>query len=708
MTKIALDFHKIAILCLHSTLENCDLKRELKSSIYNCDIFCIQFSEYGKSKTDGGDRKFGYVMKALLPLALEYHLKSRPLEVSNTACQWAKKYTGSATPEDGDVKAVAGQDSEMIQAFNQEYMNHIAESEQPPPACEGANVTSYSKVTHAITQINNKRKENLLLLFEYLKDQGWVKGSAAGTTSHEMNQSGAGFANAVFLFRKKLEAAGQLESHIGTLKWYTDFNEVYQHPTYEYHGTTADRMRTISLFRLMAVLMMPEETGSGAMKPKAQAKVRDMENWKRWYDNMLNVNKGMAGVIKPDYTGYHHHGFYGPGYVPHALHAAGISHYLIKGTSFTSGASDLAGRENLKKALGVLKVVSVKYSTPNSISGRFPGYSRGILARTVAPFAYLAISSPSFADGGETELGELGNLTTSEAKTFLRLYDVGTEEDCGNTEGDLTTRELKEDLCEGRFRSLIRYYNSLGSLQLMQKVKEKADSESLVKENSPTGHWAKNFAAMSIHRRENWAVTMKGFNNFVWDTEMSSNQNVFGLYQSHGALQIANSEDELKRFDIESGWDWTKIPGTTTISFNFTDLLTISDNRRLNPQKLAGGVTFSGKTPYESSNGAFGMDFEQPSYKLTANSPFENVDFKFKKSVFFEDDLLMCLGSRIESQGLTNGAKTITTLFQNKLLATDAPTATSGINKCGNGSAKTPDAWGAVSSVVLEDITGNR
>ena len=217
-------------------------------------------------------------MKALLPLALEYHLKSRPLEVSNTACQWAKKYTGSATPEDGDVKAVAGQDSEMIQAFNQEYMNHIAESEQAPPACEGANVTSYSKVTHAVTQINNKRKENLLLLFEYLKDQGWVKGSAAGTTNHEMNRSGAGFANAVFLFRKELEAAGQLESHIGTLKWYTDFNEVYQHPTYEYHGTTADRMRTISLFRLMAVLMMPEETGSGNMKPKAQAKVRDMEN----------------------------------------------------------------------------------------------------------------------------------------------------------------------------------------------------------------------------------------------------------------------------------------------------------------------------------------------------------------------------------------------------------------------------------------------
>ena len=649
-------------------------------------------------------------MKALLPLALEYHLKSRPLEVSNTVCQWAKKYTASATPEDGDVKAVASQDSAMIQTFNQEYRNHVADNgQQPPDACVGADATSYSKVKHAITQINNKRKENLLLLFEYLKDQGWVKGSAAGSTSHEMNQSGAGFANAVFLFRKELEAAGQLESHIDTLKWYTDFNEIYQHPTYEYHGTTADRMRTILLFRLMAVLMMPEEAGSETTKPKAEAKVRDMENWRRWYNNILTVNKGVAGLIKPDYTGFHHHGYYGPAYVPHALHVAGISHQLIKGTSFSSGTqSDIAARENLKKALDVLKVVSVKYSTPNSISGRFPGYSRGILAATVAPFAYLAVSSPSFADGAETELGELGNLATSEAKTFLRLYDLGDEEDCGDTAGDRTTRALKQDLCEGRFRSPIRYYNSLGSLQIMQKVKSKADGQSLVGENSPTGHWAKNFAAMSIHRRDNWAVTMKGFNRFIWDTEMSSNENVFGLYQSHGALQISNSEDELKRLDVENGWDWTKIPGTTSIAFNFTDLLTISNNRRLNPKKLAGGVTFSGKDPYESSNGAFGMDFEQPSYKLTANSPFENVDFKFKKSVFFEDDLLLCLGSRIETENVANGAKTITTLFQNKFLTTDAPNATTGVNKCGVGSVKAPNDWGAVTSVVLEDITGNR
>ena len=44
---------------------------------------------------------------------------------------------------------------------------------------------------------------------------------------------------------------------------------------------------------------------------------------------------------------------------------------------------------------------------------------------------------------------------------------------------------------------------------------------------------------------------MKGFNKYVWDYEASSNQNVYGLYQSHGALLVANSEASLKTLDID-------------------------------------------------------------------------------------------------------------------------------------------------------------
>ena len=63
-----------------------------------------------------------------------------------------------------------------------------------------------------------------------------------------MNNAGAGFMSAVFLLRKELQAAGNLPDYLATMKWYNDFGEVYQDP-FEYAGTTADRMRTISLWR---------------------------------------------------------------------------------------------------------------------------------------------------------------------------------------------------------------------------------------------------------------------------------------------------------------------------------------------------------------------------------------------------------------------------------------------------------------------------
>ena len=65
-------------------------------------------------------------------------------------------------------------------------------------------------------------------------------------------------------------------------------------------------------------------------------------------------------------------------------------------------------------------------------------------------------------------------------------------------------------------------------------------------------------------------MTIKGFNRFVWDFEGSTRvgkpENVYGTYQSHGSMLIANSEEALKAHDINNGWDWTKIPGATTMS----------------------------------------------------------------------------------------------------------------------------------------------
>ena len=205
----------------------------------------------------------------------------------------------------------------------------------------------------------------------------------------------------------------------------------------------------------------------------------------------------------------------------------------------------------------------MKYSSPNSVSGRFPGFTRAILAKNFPGYAYAGATAPSLNDDGS--LGEISTLDTDKIKMFLRLYDTSNS-------------DVNEYLQDGSIFTSIYYLNSLGSINILEEISTRAAALNIQAESSPKGFWSKNYAAFVIQRRDDWAVSCKGFNKFVWDFEASGNQNVFGLYQSHSALLVANSEESLKTHDIDNGWDWTRHPGTTTIKMNLEQL--ISENRR--------------------------------------------------------------------------------------------------------------------------------
>ena len=98
---------------------------------------------------------------------------------------------------------------------------------------------------------------------------------------------------------------------IDTSKWYNDFGEVYQTPRFEYNGTIVDKMIAVMLFRPMIVLIVLTGTGD-----EIKARQRDMDALKKWMNNALTINKAFGGVIKPDYTGFHHMAFYGSAYIP--------------------------------------------------------------------------------------------------------------------------------------------------------------------------------------------------------------------------------------------------------------------------------------------------------------------------------------------------------------------------------------------------------
>ena len=645
-------------------------------------------SKFGKSKTQGGDKKFSSIFNNVLhPLSQEYYIKSRSIEVNHAACAFAKIYkcTQGKTPTNGDVKAITGK-----------TFKNLFKSKYPPPAsiassphlktCSDVSKPCLDYVKELINIVNNKRKEKILKLFDYIKDQGFDKGSTLG--SNEFEALGMlGFYHSAFLMRSELKAKGKLNDVISTMKWYSDFGEIYQ-TNFEFNGTNADIARTIMLFRLLTVLAMPE----GNDKQKKE-KIRDMEALKSWFHNALCINEGLAGLIKPDFTSFHHQAFYGSAYAAEALHTAALISYLLQGTKF---ALEERARERLVNALKVLRIVAVRYSTPSSIGGRFPSYTRAVLAEHVPAYAYLA-ANPS---------GKVMSLNTdlAEVRMFRRLYK--------HTSGTCTGT-LNSKLCNGNV-GRIYYFNTLGSLEIMKKVESLASPYgrywNYKAEPSAEGHWCKQFAALSIHRREDWAVTVKGFDKYVWDFEHSPTENVYGMYASHGAMLIANSESALSSKDVSNGWDWRKIPGTTVINVDLSKMR-LSTHRYYDTSadSMAGGVELKGST--SPRIGIFGMAFVQPSY----NTPyFSKVKFSFKKSVFFYDDVIVSLGSNIQYTAPADHEDEVhTALFQDKMrdtvdIRSGEDTKIKDVYRCNDGGkAGKTTSWGD-KPVVLVDVNGNR
>ena len=70
-------------------------------------------------------------------------------------------------------------------------------------------------------------------------------------------------------------------------------------------------------------------------------------------------------------------------------------------------------------------------------------------------------------------------------------------------------------------------------------------------------------------------------------------------------------------------------------------------HRYYQPKELAGGVRLVGGGDHAA--GVFGMDFSQPPYRWETGAFQANINFAFKKSVFFADFVIICLGSGVTS-----------------------------------------------------------
>lgn len=180
-----------------------------------------------------------------------------------------------------------------------------------------------------------------------------------------------------------------------------------------------------------------------------------------------------------------------------------------------------------------------------------------------------------------------------------------------------------------------------------------------------------NHSSAGFFRHENWVAFTKGFTDGLWGTEAYKKSNRYGRYQSYGALEILYPGDESDNGYHHETWNWNYNPGTTVIRLPWSKLHAERERvDELQEKGFAGALTFKKKQgDFLSENygdiGLFAMDFrerEDLGFGTTHSSNNHNSSFTFKKSNFFFDDLIVCLGSGISNDDPTNN--TITTLFQ--------------------------------------------
>lgn len=145
----------------------------------------------------------------------------------------------------------------------------------------------------------------------------------------------------------------------------------------------------------------------------------------------------------------------------------------------------------------------------------------------------------------------------------------------------------------------------------------------------------------TIHQREAYSFNVRTASTRTRRTEKGNNENLSGKFLPDGATCIQRSGSEY--FDIMPIWEWDKIPGTTSRDFAEIPAMTINWGEP-GSTSFVGGVSDSlhGVTAYD-------MDY----YGVSA-----------KKSWFFFDDEVVCLGAGINSSLSEN---TTTTLNQSWL-----------------------------------------
>ena len=436
---------------------------------------------------------------------------------------------------------------------------------------------------------NKTSEANYFTVFDYAINQGFAYGSGMGTNHHYGYQVRKIYATA-WLMRNLIYKHPHREDYLSTLRFWAALQETRQ-PCPADRDELLDSWNTLLMAKFVSAMMFPDE------REREQA----LRGLSSWLSSSLNYTAGTIGGIKVDGTTFHHGGFY-PGYTTGVLATVG---QYIGFTSGTQYALTEEARQHMKAAFIAMRNYCNLYEWGIGISGRHP-FGGKMGASDIESFASLALSGDLSGEGNAFD--------KSLAADYLRLL------------GKAETPKA-------------RYFME----------------QSILPAKAPEGFFVYNYGSAGIFRRADWMVTLKGYTTDVWGSEIYAKDNRFGRYQSYGSVQIMGKGSPVSRAGsgfVQEGWDWNRLPGTTTIHLPF-DLL---ESPLPGTNMARSKENFSGSSSLEGRNGMFAMKL------MEADMKNFTPDFVARKSVFCFDNRMVCLGSGISNSNAEYATET--TLFQ--------------------------------------------
>jgi chondroitin AC lyase len=199
----------------------------------------------------------------------------------------------------------------------------------------------------------------------------------------------------------------------------------------------------------------------------------------------------------------------------------------------------------------------------------------------------------------------------------------------------------------GAAYDLARTAYQLSQLPIPRQSEYASFAHRLLTPPSPTdslnGHkhfWRSDYTS---HRRPDYFFSVKMFSTRVQNTELTNAEGKLSHHLGDGNTFLYLSGNEYR--DIFPVWDWTKLPGTTAEQSSNLEKLLPGGNHARGTTSFVGGVS-------DGTYGASAMLLHRGS--LSA-----------KKSWFFLDDQIICLGSDISSISDNPIATTLNQCFLN-------------------------------------------